>query len=133
MYAGPTSGDHKRDQIRLRAYRGPGATGGNILIRTRLCSLDWIDAGAKVNGLQIANGAYLAKGRANLEAPVTSRLILRYAVGQTQGRSDELLGSSMSTRKPPMLFIVALVNKTARMAWGADIPRGSLSGSVHGV
>ena len=56
------------------------------------------------------------KRRTDLAAPVDHWRKRRRAFGQAQGCAGTWL-ANMLARKPPMLVIVALANKMARVAW----------------
>ena len=49
----------------------------------------------------------------------------RGALGAAQGRARGLLAGRMLARKPPMLVMVALANKMARIAWALITKGGS--------
>ena len=98
--------------------RGSGAPGGDIPIGTRLRRLDRPHAGTKIDRRETENGTHLAHGRANPAAPLDHSVFGGSCGGRSaKARQPGSWLARMLARKPPMLVIVALANKTARVAW----------------
>jgi len=74
-------------------------------------------AGPKVDWREGAARAYLPQGRANSPAPliIAASSVVRWA--KRKGVPPGSWLARMLARKPPMLVIVALANKNARVAW----------------
>jgi hypothetical protein len=76
-------------------------------------------------GLDLAKHVFQAHGRAHAATPAHLRRQRRRALGQAQGGPARLLAGTHARAQPPMLVIVALANKNARVAW-ALITKGGI-------